>query len=85
MFICMQVLLFYFIQLMIQIKLEIWKKKWYEINVHDEININFFCFDIYCSRKQKLYKLYKGPNSIYELFVVEHYTAKVPFHFRDKC
>lgn len=80
MFICMQVLLFYFIQLMIQIKLEIWKKKWYEINVHDEINI-----DIYCSRKQKLYKLYKGPNSIYELFVVEHYTAKVPFHFRDKC
>lgn len=56
------------------------KKKWYEINVHDEINI-----DIYCSRKQKLYKPYKGPNSIYELFVVEHYTAKVPFHFRDKC
>lgn len=80
MFICMQVLLFYFIQLMIQIKLEIWKKKWYEINVHDEINI-----DIYCSRKQKLYKPYKGPNSINELFVVEHYTAKVPFHFRDKC
>lgn len=56
------------------------KKKWYEINVHDEINI-----DIYCSRKQKLYKPYKGPNSINELFVVEHYTAKVPFHFRDKC
>lgn len=45
----------------------------------------FFCFDIYCSRKQKLYKPYKGPNSINELFVVEHYTAKVPFHFRDKC
>lgn len=44
-----------------------------------------FWFDFYCSRKQKLYKLYKGPNSIYELFVVEHYTAKVPFHFRDKC
>lgn len=56
------------------------KKKWHEINVHDEINI-----DIYCSRKQKLYKPYKGPNSINELFVVEHYTAKVPFHFRDKC
>lgn len=29
--------------------------------------------------------LIKGPNSINELFVVEHYTAKVPFHFRDKC
>lgn len=69
---------------MIQIKLEIWKK-WYEINVHDEINIIFFLFDIYCSPKQKLYKPYKGPNSINELFVVEHYTAKVPFHFRDKC
>lgn len=40
-----------------------------------------FWFDFYCSRKQKLYKLYK----VYELFVVEHYTAKVPFHFRDKC
>lgn len=26
------------------------KKKWYEINVHDEININIFCFDINCSR-----------------------------------
>lgn len=24
------------------------KKKWYEINVYDEININIFCFDINC-------------------------------------
>lgn len=31
-------------------KVEDLKKKWYEINVHDEININIFCFDINCSR-----------------------------------
>lgn len=79
MFICMQVLLFFHTNNDSD-KVGNLKKKWYEINVHDEINI-----DIHCSRKQKLYKPYKGPNSINELFVVEHYTAKVPFHFRDKC
>lgn len=33
--------------------------------LHNKINNDFF-FDIYCSRKQKLYKHYKGPNSINE-------------------
>lgn len=45
--------------------------------LHNKINNDFF-FDIYCSRKQKLYKHYKGPNSINEWFEVVHYIAKVP-------